>query len=250
MKTRAVLLALCSALMCMQVADAATVKLLSTGAVEPGIRVAAERFEKATGHKVSIAIQTAPEVKRLLEAGEVWDLAIATPTTIDDQTRAGMLESGAVTLGRVGVGIAVRQGAPLPDIATVDALKRTVLEADTILVSRGSTGQYAETLMKKLGIFGQIEGRLVRSDRGSEAMHLLGQGKGSDIAFGALTEIVLSRDEGVVLVGALPAEVQTYTTYVIAQLKAAPQPQAAAAFLKYLGTAASQADFRAQGIQE
>jgi molybdate transport system substrate-binding protein len=250
MMKRAVMLALCSTLMCTQAADAATIKLLSTGAVEPGIRVAAERFEKATGHSVNITIQTAPEVKKHLEAREVWDLAIATPATIDEQTRSGMLESGAVTLGRVGSGIAVRQGAPMPDISTVAALKRTILEAETVIVSRGTTGQYAESLMKKLGVFEQIEGRLVRTDRGSEAMHRLAQGKGREFAFGALTEIVLARDEGVVLAGRLPADTQTYTTYVIAQLKSAPQSQAAAAFLKYLGTSASQAGFRAQGIQE
>jgi molybdate transport system substrate-binding protein len=250
MKKRTVLLALCSTLICTQASDAATVKLLSTGAVEPGIRAAAKRFEKATGHTVSITVQTAPEVKRHLEAREVWDLAIATPATIDEQTRAGMLESRSVTLGRVGVGIAVRQGAPLPDIATVESLKRSALEANTIFLSRGTTGQYSEGLLRKLGIFEQVEHRLIRTDRGSEAMQHLGRSKGRAIAFGALTEIVSSRSEGVVLVGRLPAEVQSYTTYVIALLKAAPQQQAAAAFLDYLGTGASQADFRAQGIQE
>jgi molybdate transport system substrate-binding protein len=252
MKNRAILLALCVTFICTQAANAATVKLLSTGAVEPGIRVAAERFQKATGHTVSITVQTAPEVKRHLEAREVWDLAIATPETIDEHTRTGMLASGAVTLGRVGVGIAVRRGAPLPDIATVALLKRSALEADAIFLSRGTTGQYSEGLLRKLGIFEQVEQRLVRTERGSEAMHRLAQskGKGREFAFGALTEIASARSEGVVLVGQLPAEIQAYTTYVIAQLKAAPQPRAATAFLDYLRTTASQTDFRAQGIQE
>jgi molybdate transport system substrate-binding protein len=250
LKKRAIWSGICSALLCAQAVDAATIRLLSTGAVEAGIRAAAQRFEKASGHTVDITVQTAPEVKRHLEAREVWDLAVATPATIDEQTRAGMLESGAVTLGRVGAGIAVRAGTRPPDIATVESLKRAALEADAIFLSRGTMGQFSEGLLKKLGIFQQVEGRLVRSDRGSEAMQQLGASKGRDIAFGALTEIVAARSEGVVLVGELPAEAQSYTTYVIARLKAAPQSRAAAEFLDYLRTTAGHADFRAQGIRE
>ena len=250
MTMRAMMLALCCWILPVQMASSATVMLLSTGAVEPGIRIAAERFQRASGHEIRMTFQTAPEVKRRLESREVWDLAIAPPSTIDEQTRSGWLARGAVTLGRVGVGIAVRQGAPLPDIATTDSLKRAILEADTLIASRGSTGQYAESLIRKLGLFEQVEARLVRTDRGAEAMQRLASGKGRELAFGALTEIASARNEGVVLVGRLPLELQNYTTYVIAQLTQAPNTAAAAEFLRYLGTPASQADFRAQGIEE
>jgi molybdate transport system substrate-binding protein len=233
-----------------QVVSAATLTVLGTGAVEPGIRSAAEAFQKATGHDVRITIQTAPEVKQRLEAREVWDLAIATPATIEEQTKAGLLVGGAVTLGRVGVGIAVRQGTNPPSIATVDAVKRAVLAADSVIVSRGSTGVYSEGLIRKLGLYEQIEARFFREDRGSEAMHRLAMTKGNGLAFGALTEIASARGEGVVLVGALPAELQNYTTYTIAQLSQAPTPEVAAAFLKYLNSGASQAIFRARGIEK
>lgn len=231
-------------------ASAASLAVLSTGAVEPGMRAAATAFERATGHEVRLTFQTAPEVKRHLEAREVWDLAVATPATIEEQTRAGVLTEGAVKLGRVGVGIAVRQGARQPAIATADAVKQAVLAADAVFVSRGSTGVYAESLLKKLGIFEQIEGRLGREDRGSEAMHRLATTAGNGLAFGALTEIASARGEGVVLVGPLPAELQNYTTYTIARLRQAPTPDVAAAFLKYLGSAEAQALFRAEGIEK
>lgn len=231
-------------------ASAATLTVLSTGAVEPGIRAAATAFERATGHEVRLTFQTAPEVKRHLEAREVWDLAVATPATIEEQTSAGVLVEGAVVLGRVGVGIAVRQGARQPAIATADAVKRAVLAADAVFVSRGSTGVYAESLMKKLGVFEQIEARLGREDRGSEAMHRLATTAGNGLAFGALTEIASARGEGVVLVGPLPAELQNYTTYVIARMRQAPTPDVAEAFLKYLDSEASQALFRARGIEK
>ncbi len=229
-------------------ATAATLAVLSTGAVEPGIRAAAAEFQRTTGHEVRLTFQTAPEVKRRLEGREVWDLVVATPATIDEQTRTGLLVGGAVTLGRVGVGIAVRQGVALPDIATVEAVKRAALAADTVFVSRGSTGVYAEGMLKKLGVLDQI-GRFVREDRGSEAMHRLATTPGNGLAFGALTEIASAREEGVLLVGPLPAELQNYTTYVIARMRQAPAPDAAAAFLKYLNSNASQAIFRAAGIE-
>lgn len=231
-----------------QMASAATLTVLSTGAVEPGIRAAAEAFEKATGHDIRITIQTAPEVKQRLEAREVWDLAIATPATIEEQTKTGLLVDGAVTLGRVGVGIAVRQGADRPSIATVEDVKRAVLGADRVIFSRGSTGVYSEGLLRKLGLYEQIESRVVREDRGSEAMSRLANTSGNSIAFGALTEIASAREEGVVLVGPLPADLQNYTTYTVARMQQAPTPEVAAAFLKYLNSPASLALFRARGI--
>jgi molybdate transport system substrate-binding protein len=231
-----------------QMATAATLTVLSTGAVEPGIRAAAEEFQKATGHDIRITFQTAPEVKRRLEAREVWDLAVATPATIEEQMKSGLLVGNAVTLGRVGVGIAVRQGTRPPSISTVDDVKRAVLAADSVFVSRGSTGVYSEALIKKLGLFEQIESRLFREDRGSEAMHRLATTAGSGLAFGALTEIASAREEGVVLVGPLPAELQNYTTYTIAQMRQAQTPDVAAAFLKYLNSEPSQTLFRARGI--
>ncbi|MEQ1578997.1 MAG: substrate-binding domain-containing protein [Steroidobacteraceae bacterium] len=231
-----------------QMATAATLTVLSTGAVEPGIRAAAEQFRKDTGHDIRITFQTAPEVKLRLEAREVWDLAVATPATILEQTESGVLVGGAVTLGRVGVGIAVRQGTRPPSIATVDDVKRAVLAADHVFVSRGSTGVYAEGLIKKLGLFEQIESRFFREDRGSEAMHRLATTAGKGLAFGALTEIASAREEGVVLVGPLPAELQNYTTYTIAQMRQAPTPDVAAAFLRYLQSPASETLFSAQGI--
>jgi len=232
-----------------QMTTAATLAVLSTGAVEPGIRAAAEQFQRQTGHEVALTFQTAQEVKRRLEAGEIWDLAVATPATIDEQTKAGRLVGGPVTLGRVGVGIAVRQGSPLPDISTVDAVKRAALAADAVIVSRGSTGTYSEELLKKLGVFAQIEARFVREDRGSAAMSRLAKTPGDALAFGALTEIASARSEGVVLAGALPVEIQNYTTYTIARMRQAPTPDAAAAFLEFLNTESSRTLFRAQGIE-
>lgn len=229
---------------------AATLALLSTGAVEPGIKVAAEKFQKATGHVLNITYRTAPQVREDLKGDEPWDLAVATPATIDEYTRAGKFVPGAITLGRVGVGVAVRQGASLPDISSDEAVRNALLAAETIVFSRGSTGQYAESLLKKLGVYEKVESRIVRTERGTDAMERLKQGKGREIAIGALTEISLHTRSGVRLVGPLPADLQNYTTYTIGRLAKATNPESADAFLAYLASPESRADFRSAGIAE
>lgn len=247
MTIRAITIALLAGLLSMQAARAETLRLLSTGAVEPGILVAAQRF-KATGHDIDITFQTAPEVAKRLAAGEVWDLAVATPATIDQYTRSGLLTSGAVTLGKVGVGVAARPGAYRPDVSSAESLAAAALAADAVIMSRGSTGVYAESLLRKLGVYEQIEARVVKTDRGAEAMVYLSQGKGNDFALGALTEIAEHEGKGVVLVAPLPEALQNYTTYVIARMNNAPNAEIATAFLAYLATPASRAAFQRVGI--
>lgn len=231
-----------------QPALAETLTLLSTGAVAPGITVAARQF-RATGHHFDITFLTAPEVANRLAAGEAWDLAIATPATIDQYTRSGLLASESVTLGGVGVGVAIRTGTAVPDLSSADALKAAVLAADAIIMSRGSTGIYAESLLRKLGIYEQIEARVVRTDRGAEALQRLAQGNGNELALGALTEIAEHRNAGVTLAAELPEDLQNYTTYVIARFSNSAHEEIATSFLAFLSTPASRAAFQRAGIR-
>ncbi len=249
LQTIPALLALFAGLLGPHLAQSDTLRLLSTGAVEPGIVVAAQRFQ-ATGHAIDITFQTAPEVAKRLAAGEIWDLAIATPATIEQYTRSGVLTPGAVTLGRVGVGVAAREGVPPPDVSSAESLAAAALAADAVIMSRGSTGVYAESLLRKLGVYEQIEARVVRTDRGAEAMVRLAKGKGNEFALGALTEIAEHEGKGIDLVAALPETLQNYTTYVIARMNNAPNGEIATAFLAYLATPASRAEFQKAGIDQ
>lgn len=229
--------------------SAETLRLLSTGAVEPGIKAAAEQFQNATGHTFDITYRTAPQVAEALKAGERWDLVVATPPTIELHTGAGLLAPGSVVLGRVGIGVAARRGAAKPDVSTADAVRRAVLDAEAVMFSRGSTGLYTENLLKNLGVYSQIERRIVRRDRGAEVLQRLSEGQGREIAFGALTEIALSsREVPVDLVAPLPESLQNYTTYVIAPMSGAMKPAVATEFLKFLATPQSRAIFEDAGI--
>src|SRR5439155_16375984 len=111
-------------------AVAAEIKVLSAGAVEPGLRAAAAAFQKQSGHEVNIAFNTAPEIRKRIGGGEAFDVVIAPPAALEEFAAAGKLTVDRVALGRVGLGVAVRPGAAVPDISSSEALKRSVLQAD------------------------------------------------------------------------------------------------------------------------
>src|SRR6516162_8596693 len=124
-------------------AAAADVKVLSAGAVEPGLQRAAEQFKRASGNEIKVQFNTAPQLTKRMAEGEVADILIAPPAVLDDQAKNGRIATqGRFMLGRVGIGVVVRASAPNPDIATIEALKQTMRSADSIVYNTASSGLY------------------------------------------------------------------------------------------------------------
>ena len=173
-----------------------------------------------------------------MESNPAFDVVIAPPAVIGDFAAAGKLAETRANVGRVGMGVAVREGAPLPDISSADALKRSVLEAESLVFNRASTGLYLESLLKKMEVYAQVEGKTTRYADGASVMeHVIkGEGKGSgrEIGFGAMTEILLYQGKGLKLVGPVPAEVQNYTAYTAAPLASSAQAAVAQQFVTFL----------------
>jgi len=230
-------------------ADAAEVKVLSAGALEPGMKAAAAEFQKASGHSVKIAFNTAPQIRKRIGDGEVHDVVVAPPAVIDEFAKAGKLGQDRANVGRVGMGVAVRPGAPVPDIASSEALKKSVLDAESLVFNRASTGIYLENLLKKMGVYDQVEKKTTRYDDAAAVMEHVLKGRGREIGFAPITEILLHRDRGLRLVGPLPAEVQNYTSYSAGVMAGAPSASAAQEFVRYLGTPAAKKVFVAAGIE-
>jgi len=229
--------------------QAAEITVLSGGAVEPGLNAAAAAYEKATGHTVKITYNTTPAMRKRVGAGDTFDVVIAPPAAVKDFAAAGKVGEGGVDLGRVGSGVAVRPGAPVPDIASADAIKRAVLEAESIVFNRASTGIYIENLFKKMGVYDQIESKTVRyPDAGAVMKHLL-EGKGREVGFGPITEILLYKDKGLRYIGPLPAEIQNYTSYTAVPMSAGTRKEVAQAFVKFLGGPTGKPLFVAAGIE-
>jgi molybdate transport system substrate-binding protein len=225
---------------------AAEIHVLSAGAVEPGLRAAALAYAQQSGNEVKITFNTAPAIRKRIGAGETFDVVVAPPAALDEF--AAKISADRAALGRVGLGVAVRPGADVPDISSTEALKRSVLAADSIVFNRASTGIYLENLLKKMGIYEQILPKTTRyPDAGAVMEHLL-KGKAREIGFGPVTEILLHRDKGLKLVGPLPAEVQNYTSYSAAPMTASASPELARAFVRYLGGPESKALLVAAGI--
>jgi len=225
------------------------ITMLSAGAVEPGLAKVAEQFRRETGHKVKIAFATAPRLLERIGAGETADVVIAPPAMLDDLVKAGRVAAERVTVGRIGVGVAVRKSAPAPKIATVDEFKQSLLNAESVIYNRASTGIYLEGLFSRLGIAEQLKAKATRYPDFAAVRDHVSKGKGNEIALGATTVIVEAENKGLKFVGALPAEIQNYTTYAASVTAEGGANNSAREFVRYLTGPAAKAVFAEAGIE-
>ncbi len=230
-------------------ARAVDVDLLTVGSIEPGIIAATEAFHRQSGNTVRITFANTPAIRKRMAEGVTADVVIAPPEAIDDFAQEGKVIGGdRIYVARVGVGVMVREGAPVPDISSADALRRAILLAESVVYNWSSSGLSAEAALAKLGILDQIGGKTARYDGAPGMMAHMINGKGRDIGFGAIFEIRLFRDQGVVLVGPLPPDIQNYTSYMAAPMVAAHCPEGARTYIRYLAGPEAQALFVAHGV--
>jgi molybdate transport system substrate-binding protein len=222
------------------------IAVLSAGAVEPGLRAALALYESP----VSITFNTAPQVRERIERkGERYDVIVVPPAVMDAFAQAGRVEADRVTLGRVGQGIAVRPGAPVPDVSSVDAMKRALLDAQSVVFNRATGGQRIESMLREIGVYGQIEGKTTRYASAAEVMDHLLKGKGREVGFAPMTEIMLYTGKGLRLVGPLPAQVQQYNSYVASIMRGGANAQAAAGLVRFLGTPQAKKALAGGGVE-
>ncbi len=249
MNTRMTVLTAITGLLLVPAGYAAEITVLSAGAIEPGLKAAVAAYQKEIGDTVKISFATAPQIQKRLEGSETWDVLIAPPAVLEGHVKSGKVGADRISLGRVGMGVAVRPGADLPDISSAAALKRAILDAESIVFNRASTGLYFEEVLKKMGISAEVEGKTTRYADGAAVMEHVLIGHGREIGFGPITEILLQREKGLRLVGPFPAEVQNYTSYSASLMSGTAQSTAARNLLHYLGSPAGKAIFVAAGVE-
>ncbi len=230
-------------------AFAAEVVVMSAGAVKTAFTDASSAWEKASGNKVSATFAPAGDLRRKVAAGEGADVVI-----VPSELFAELGKSGAVVvasrrdLGAVGIGAAVRKGAPIPDISTPDALKRTLMDAKSLTYmdpQRGTSGKhFDESVLPKLGIRDAVRAKATLGEGGFIA-EKVARGE-VEIAFHQITEMLPVA--GVTLVGPLPPELQKLTIYSAALLTHAKNPQDAQALLDYLASAEGRKAFLDRGF--
>ena len=233
-----------------QSAPAAEIKVLTTGAMKEVVLAVAQDFEKRTGHKVTVDNATAGVLSRRISGGEAFDVTVNTPAMIDDLIRASKIVAGSrVNLARVGVGVAVKQGAPLPEIGTLDAFKRTLIAARAVAhgdpSAGGSGGIYVAAMLARIGVADAIKGRTILVPGGLVAERVV-TGE-AEIGLHQISEILAVK--GVTLVGPLPAEIQNYTTYAVGLAAAAKDADAAKALIAALAAPNVEALLKGRGME-
>jgi molybdate transport system substrate-binding protein len=232
-------------------AGAAEIKVLAAGGMQPGLNAAAKVFRDKTGFEAKFTYEPPLDLGKRVAGGEAADIVVSSPPVIADLTKAGkVLADGQMHLGRVGVGVVARDSAPMPNVSSVQALKASLLDADAVVYNTASSGTYIDGMLKKIGVFDQIQSKLIRLWDGTAVMHHLMDGKTKEFGFGGITDILLYRDRGLRLVGPLPAEIQNYANYNAAVISTAPNADGAKAFMAYLASPDGRALFLANGIPE
>jgi molybdate transport system substrate-binding protein len=215
-------------------ASAADLKLLTAGAFKSVALELVPAFEKQTGHKVTIENDTAGGLARRIASGEYFDVVVLTPAGLAPLLGNKVIESSVKPLARVGIGVAIKQGAPVPDISSVDAFKQSLLAARAIAytdpASGGTAGTYLAKLFEKMGIAEQLKPKSVLVKGGLAAEKIV-SGE-AEIAMQPASELLAV--PGVALAGPIPLEVQNYTIYAGAVSAAARDQGAADALLAAL----------------
>ena len=196
---------------------AVEIKVLSAGAIKPVIVDALPDFERRTGHKVTIENDTAGGLARRVRAGEKFDLLVMPLPGLQQLAGEGaVLPAGLLPLAKVGIGVAVKQGAPAPAIATTADFRAALLAARKVAyidpAAGGSSGIYLSQLFERMGIADEIKPKAVLVPGGLVAQRLV-TGE-ADLAVHQISEILAV--PGATLVGPIPAEVQNYTVYAAA----------------------------------
>jgi len=231
-------------------AQAAELRILTTGAMKAVVLELVPLFEKETGHKAVVDNDTAGGVSRRIDAGEAFDAVVNTPAGLSALESNGKVVGGSrANVARVGVGVVVKEGAPAPDLSTVDAFKRALLAAKSVAyidpASGGSSGIYLAGLFDKLGIAAEIKPK-AKLKQGGYVAELIASSE-AELGLHQISEILPVK--GVKLVGPLPAEIQNYTIYAAAVVTDAKQPEAARALIKLLTGPAADSVLKARGME-
>lgn len=222
----------------------ATIKVMASAAFREAYLELLPRFERASGHNVTNLWVPSVQMMSRLKGGEVVDLVILSAASLDELIKAGIV-GNRVDLARSGIGMAVRAGAPKPDISSGEALKRAVLAAKSVVYSTGPSGIYLSGLFERMGIAAQVKSKL-KQVQGEPAGLSVARGE-SEIGFQQMSELLPVA--GIDIVGPLPADVQQITTFSVGFHAKAEQPQAARALVEFLTAPAAAPVIRKKGME-
>jgi len=234
-----------AAIMLASAAQAAEIKVFCSGAARAAFQELAPQFERATGHKLITEFGLPPTLIKKMDAGEPFDVLILS-YDIEGLIKQGKLMTDSrVALGRYGIGVAIKKGAPKPDFSTVEAFKKSLLNAKAIATSgQGSSGRYVDSLIERLGIAAQVRPK-IKSGGPGESARLVERGE-VDFVVSGLPPLVGHPD--IEWLGLIPDEIQHWLTFTGGLNVKAKAPEPGRALLKFLTSPAAVAVLKAKGL--
>jgi len=203
-------------------------------------------FEKATGNKLVVVTDVTANMKRRIESGEAFDLAVLVNFQTDEMIKAGKLVADTrADLMKAGLGIAVKRGAPLPDIATVEAFKRTLLVAKSIAyLKEGGSTRHVNLVLAQLGLTEALAAKTVKPDT-EKVSELVASG---DVELGIVVIPNILSVPGAQLVGPFPEDIQGYTVFTAAVSANTPNQQAARDLIMFLKSPVGVQSIKTKGM--
>ncbi len=245
MKFASVALAAACLALCASNASAAELKVFGSRVTKVILGELGPGFEKATGFKPEVTADVAQVMKRRIESGEAFDLAVLVNFQIDDLIKSGkILADTRADIMSSGIGVAVKRGARKPDISTVEAFKQTLLNAKSITyLKEGASTIHLRKLFVQLGIADAVKGKAVETN-GEEVSEFVAEGK---VEIGLIVTPNIMSVEGAELVGPLPAEINSIVMFTAGVSALSPNQQAARELIKLMKSPEAKPVIKAKG---
>jgi molybdate transport system substrate-binding protein len=223
---------------------ASELKVLAGGSMTASLKELAPRFEKATGHKLDMTFAATPDLIKLATSAP-FDLGVVPTEVMKDASAKAKFAAAPIDIVRVGYGVAMRAGAPKPDVSTPDALKQTLLKAQSItFLPASAAGAYVIKVFERLGIADAMKAKTKAQTVPGKIVEAVASGEAELGVF--LTNVLIGK--GVELVGPFPGDLQSDLVFVGAVAADGKDAAAAKAFLDYLKTPEATALFKDKGL--
>ena len=231
--------------------QAAEIKLLASAALKAAYLELLPQFEMATGHKVTAAWSSSRVIQKRIVAGEDADLIIMADILGNSLTeelikQGKLVASSPAILAKSGIGVAVRYGAPKPDISSAEAVKKSILAAKSIAYSAGASGTYLVSMLQKLGVYDQVKSKLATVKPSEPVGEVVARGD-AEIGFHQVSELLPV--QGIQYLGPLPTELQNITVYSGGLHSWTKEAAAAMALVKFLTASSIAATLKKHGLE-
>ena len=228
------------------VAHAAEIKVFGALGMKAVIEDVGLKFERATGHKLAVTFLPLGSTVKLVQSGETADVVIIPQQGMERFLKDGKVIAGSVrVLARSSMVVAVRKGAPKPDISSPEALKRTLLAARSITYGRGAGSEHFEKVLERLGISNDVKSKIVRGEPGDTGVRVAN----GEAEIGVTLLPVLIPVAGIEIVGPLPGDLQDTQVFSAAIMAGAREPAASKAFIDFFRTPEAASVLKAKGME-